>query len=138
MSRKLRELSLLLLTLLGCSVTTQDLGGAPPAQPASAAPSGPSAPQGGPEPGILAQGTTGHPRLEWLNPLPQGNRVNGMSGSSSADAWLVGDAGTVVHWDGQKWQPVYGDLEDLDLYAVWAGSPDDVWIAGDNGIRVTD
>lgn len=139
MSRKLRELSPLLLTLLGCGVTTQDLGGAPPAAPAESAPSGgASLRQSGRDPGVLTGGTTARPRLEWLNPLPQGNRVNGMFGSGSADAWLVGDAGTIVHWNGQKWQPVYGDFEDLDLYAVWASGPDDVWIAGDDGIRVTD
>ena len=40
---------------------------------------------------------------EWQNPLPQGNTLRAVWGSSATDVFAVGDAGTIVHYDGTTW-----------------------------------
>jgi hypothetical protein len=40
---------------------------------------------------------------EWINPLPQGNTLFGVWGSSSTDVYAVGMAGTILHYDGTSW-----------------------------------
>ena len=45
------------------------------------------------------------------------------------DTWAVGELGTVLHHDGAKWVTMLSGAKD-DLYAVWSGAEDDVWIAG--------
>jgi hypothetical protein len=46
-------------------------------------------------------------------------------------AFAVGDAGTIVKWDGVAWAP-FGSGTTDDLTAVWAFGEDDVWVAGTN------
>jgi hypothetical protein len=46
-------------------------------------------------------------------------------------AYAVGDAGTLVKWDGKHWEPFVSGTTDA-LGAVWAFADDDVWIAGTN------
>ena len=55
-------------------------------------------------------------------------------GSASNDVWAVGgdcawEAGVVMHWDGQGWVEVLRH-DGGPFSAVWASSPDDVWVAG--------
>ena len=45
--------------------------------------------------------TTSTWRLE--APLPTGYALNGVWGSRASDVWAVGDAGTIVHWNGAVW-----------------------------------
>jgi hypothetical protein len=40
------------------------------------------------------------PDWTWQNPLPQGNPLWGVWGSSGSDVFAVGDWGTVLHYDG--------------------------------------
>ena len=62
-------------------------------------------------------------------------------GSGPNDVWAVGTAGTILHYDGTKWERA--DLEaqdagtDFTLQAVWLDRPDDVWIADGARIRHT-
>src|SRR5215813_14620495 len=39
----------------------------------------------------------------WRNPLPQGNPLDGVRGSGASDVWAVGEAGTILHFDGSAW-----------------------------------
>ncbi len=39
---------------------------------------------------------------EWQNPLPQGNDLNGVWGSSGSDVFAVGKSGTILHYDGSS------------------------------------
>jgi hypothetical protein len=81
-----------------------------------------------------------------LNPLPQGNPLNDVHARSPSDVWAVGDAGTVLHYDGEEWTGTTGLMEvagtDVSFAgdnivrfkAVWSSSETDVWIAGSHGL----
>lgn len=48
--------------------------------------------------------------------------------------WMVGNGGTIIHWDGSTW--TRQELEtptDQALWGVWGASPDDLWAVGGNG-----
>lgn len=68
----------------------------------------------------------------WENPLPQGNTLNGVFAFGPRAIWAVGEAGTVLFWNGEK-----SALVDLgttsDFYAVWGSSPADLYVGGDDG-----
>jgi len=51
---------------------------------------------------------------------------------TTKDAWAVGDGGTIVHFDGQKWA-LSESGTDEQLSAVHGSAPDNVWAVGDNG-----
>lgn len=69
----------------------------------------------------------------WYNPLPQGNALYAVWGTSAQDIWAVGDAGTAMHFDGQNWS-----LQDpgtgANLNGVWTGSAGNAVVVGDGGI----
>ena len=51
---------------------------------------------------------------EWQNPLPTGNRLRGVWGSSGSDVFAVGAYGTIVHYDGAGWSAMSsGTTEEL-------------------------
>lgn len=50
---------------------------------------------------------------------------------SPSDIWAVGDASTILHWNGQIWQQQTNALPlTVDLSSVWASGPKDVWAVG--------
>ena len=53
-------------------------------------------------------------------------------GSSPADMWAVGDAGTVLHYDGRNTVSVPSGTT-ADLNDVWGTGPSDVWAVGAAG-----
>ncbi|MBN1670081.1 MAG: VCBS repeat-containing protein [Kiritimatiellae bacterium] len=71
----------------------------------------------------------------WRNPLPQGNNLNAVWGSSISNVIAVGDGGAILHYDGSGWTAMESgtgkDLRDVwgsawnDLYAVGGGRPYD-------------
>jgi len=79
-----------------------------------------------------AQGEPGG--WSWLNPLPQGNSLNGLWGTAANNVYVVGDYGAVLHYDGSAWTV----LEDIptrkDLHGVWGAGPNDIFGVGDNVI----
>ena len=66
----------------------------------------------------------------WQNPLPHGNALLGVWGSSATDVWAVGDAGTIVHWDGSGYSIVQ---KGYGLRSVWGIAANDVWAVGYSG-----
>jgi hypothetical protein len=38
---------------------------------------------------------------QWQNPLPQGNTLNGVWGSSGGNVFAVGSLGTILHYGGR-------------------------------------
>ena len=59
-------------------------------------------------------------------------RLDGIWGTSADDVWAVGQAGTVLHWDGLSWTSVDSPT-DNSLLAVFGLSADDVWAVGTVG-----
>ncbi len=47
-------------------------------------------------------------------------------GSGPNDVWVVGAAGSVLHWDGSAWTSASVGTNQ-SLYAVWGSGPNDVW-----------
>jgi len=83
----------------------------------------------------------------WMSPKPQGNDLGAVYATSASDVWAVGQAGTVLHYDGNDWAGTSGLIEgfgvDPDVSgrmenrryfaAVWASGPGDAWIATGGG-----
>ncbi|SRR6266540_1248321 len=65
----------------------------------------------------------------WESPAPQGNPLNGIFAASPADVWLVGAAGTALHWDGTTWIGVPTGTT-RSLLGAWGTSSSDVWAVG--------
>ncbi|WP_394822270.1 hypothetical protein [Pendulispora albinea] len=65
----------------------------------------------------------------WEHPSPQGQDVRGVWGSSATDVWEVGEAGTILHFDGVSWTRVPSGTK-VDLQAVSGSSATDVWAVG--------
>lgn len=66
---------------------------------------------------------------EWQTPVPQGNALKGVWGSSSSDVFAVGAGGAIVHYGGDCWTPMRSGITE-DLEAVWGSSATDVFAAG--------
>lgn len=49
-------------------------------------------------------------------------------GSGPDDVWVVGSAGTVLHWDGAAWSRSELGVQQ-SLVALWGSGPNDVWAA---------
>jgi photosystem II stability/assembly factor-like uncharacterized protein len=68
----------------------------------------------------------------WENPTPTDNDLYGVSALDTSHVWAVGDNGTVLFYDGTRWNsqisPTTNNLKD-----VWAISENDVWAVGDGG-----
>ncbi len=70
-------------------------------------------------------------------------KLTSVWGSSKSDVWAVGSSGTVLHYDGAKWEKANpagatpGAGNSYTLRSVWLERPDDVWIADGHGIRHT-
>lgn len=62
--------------------------------------------------------------------------LHGVSGNNRRDVWTVGDAGTVLRWDGSNWAAVAvpPDAAALALRGVWGDGQDGAWVVGDCGI----
>jgi hypothetical protein len=58
--------------------------------------------------------------------------LNGIWGQRTNDMWIVGDAGTTLHWNGNQWSPMPTQTTER-LTGVWGAASDDVWAIGDHG-----
>lgn len=69
---------------------------------------------------------------EWQNPLPQGNGLSALWGTSSGEFFAVGKRGSIIHYDGSKWS-LLDPNNTKDLNAVWGTSSQDVYAVGNYG-----
>jgi hypothetical protein len=53
--------------------------------------------------------------------------LEGVWGSSSADVYAVGSAGTILHYDGNAWNTVDDEYTGETLYSIWGNPPSDVY-----------
>jgi len=58
--------------------------------------------------------------------------LNWVYGFGADDLWVVGNGGTIIHWDGSTWSEVESSTTE-DLWGVWGASPDDLWAVGGSG-----
>jgi hypothetical protein len=71
----------------------------------------------------------------FAHPLPQGNDLYAVWGTSSSDVWAVGDRETVLHFDGNVWSGAVlasgtDNLTAGTLYGVWADDHQNAWAVG--------
>src|SRR5208283_2419895 len=57
----------------------------------------------------------------WQNPLPQGNAILTVWGSSATDVFAVGLGGTIMHYNGSTWSAMNSGSTN-DLVGVWGSS----------------
>jgi hypothetical protein len=69
---------------------------------------------------------------EWMNPLPTGDPLYGVWGSSGSDVFAVGELGTILHYDGTAWSTMSSGTTE-QLYGVWGSSGSDVFAVGLHG-----
>jgi hypothetical protein len=68
----------------------------------------------------------------WESPLPQGNDLDAVWGSSASSVWAVGDLGTILFWGGSQWSAApSGTTQKLN--GVWGSGANDAWAVGDKG-----
>ena len=65
-------------------------------------------------------------------PPTQASNLNGIHGTSATDIWAVGDAGTMLHWDGATWKLV-PSLSGTNLRGVWGNAANNFYAVGDGG-----
>jgi hypothetical protein len=58
--------------------------------------------------------------------------LTGVWGSGRDDVWVVGDAGTILHYDGTNLSSVPSGTMN-QLLGVWSSGKNDVWVAGVDG-----
>jgi hypothetical protein len=69
---------------------------------------------------------------EWQNPLPQGNHLQDVWGSSGGDVFAVGEDSTILHYDGTGWSHMSSGT-DYGLNGVWGSSGSDIFAVGEGG-----
>ena len=71
---------------------------------------------------------------------PTTQTLFGIHAISPTDIWAVGNAGTVLHWDGTAWRKVNlgAASTSRNLFDVWASGPNDVWVVGATGTMMGD
>lgn len=76
----------------------------------------------------------------WDSPAPApGLALRSVWGSGPDDVWAVGEAGTILHWDGQRWSggafpPAFE--RSTELRQVTGTARDDVWAVGLLGVAI--
>lgn len=63
----------------------------------------------------------------WENPLPQGASLLGIASRDAGSVWAVGQAGTVLHWNGGFWQRIEIAEDGLGM-GIWVDERDHAWV----------
>jgi hypothetical protein len=71
--------------------------------------------------------------------LPSGitGALYGVWGTADTDAWIVGDAGTVLHWNGSTWSTSSAPTTKA-LRGIWGAGTTAVYAVGDDGALLWD
>lgn len=89
-------------------------------------------PDAGPGDGGAQEGEAGH----WSAHAVSGvGSLHGVWGSGARDVWAVGEAGFILHWDGERWSQETRMPAGFTstLQDVWGSSAQDVWAVGQAG-----
>lgn len=71
----------------------------------------------------------------WENPLPQGNTLFGVFAFGPRAVWAVGEAGTVLFWNGERTQLIDVGTT-ADLRGIYGTSTNELFVVGDQGTIV--
>jgi hypothetical protein len=78
----------------------------------------------------------------WRAPSPTGNRFDAVWGTASSDIWLSGSRGTILHWNGTKWEsrppPIApcSNSDGVDALVRGGTGPSDAWMATGAGTAI--
>lgn len=72
-------------------------------------------------------------RWQWENPLPTGRTLRAIGGRSGSDLWAAGEGGTIVHFDGTKWDKRHLGDESTTYFAVGSRDEKATYFAGTDG-----
>ena len=92
---------------------------------------------------LIPSGLTGQTSWQWVNPLPQGNLLNGVTSVNQDTLFAVGDNGTIIKTSngGTTWlvTPTAGGMVEA-LFDVEFTGPNIGWAVGVTGqaVRTTD
>jgi hypothetical protein len=81
------------------------------------------------------QGLYVHDGNEWSrvpNADGPGHLIDELWGFSPTDVWMVGEMGTIRHYDGVSVERVTSPTTE-HLRSIWGAAPDDIWAVGDKG-----
>jgi len=71
--------------------------------------------------------------ITWCHPLPQGNSLRGIWGSSLSDIFVVGDYGSVAHYNGSAWSLMDSGTTE-SFWSVWGTGGNNVYATTDNQV----
>lgn len=58
--------------------------------------------------------------------------LNWVYGFGQDDLWVVGNGGTIIHWNGSSWTAEESSTTE-DLWGIWGAGPNDLWAVGGSG-----
>ncbi len=86
--------------------------------------------------GTLDEGVIWHHaggRWRQIDDLPaETPLLNWVFGFSDEDVWVVGNGGSVLHYDGSRWRRQSTPTEE-DLWGIWGAGSDELWAVGGSG-----
>jgi PKD repeat protein len=78
---------------------------------------------------------------EWTefdpNPPTGSSKIAGIWAFSSTNLYCstaAGSYGRLFHYDGEKWDLMYGGDENIALYSIWGNTVSDIYVAGSTGL----
>lgn len=81
---------------------------------------------------VYQQTANGISRKVDLTPLEKYPLFNAVWARSSSDIWIVGDQGTLLHYDGGSWKKMDAGTS-RNLLSIWGDALGNVWILGEQG-----
>ena len=63
---------------------------------------------------------------------PVREHLNAVWGQDRHAVWVVGDKGTILHYNGSAWTRQGAGVADTNLKAIWGSSRSDIWALGDD------
>jgi hypothetical protein len=85
---------------------------------------------------LADRGPDASPEESWRvvpAPVADGRALNSVWAAAPDDAWAVGEAGAILHFDGATWSSAMSGMS-RTLTGVAGRAPDDVWIVGVQGL----
>lgn len=84
---------------------------------------------------MIRRSSTANNQLNWMTVNSAStNTLRGLWSGSDTNVFSVGDAGTIVQYDGNTWSRVTPAPTPNNLRAIWGSSPTNIYAVGDGGV----